>query len=122
MGMTETFQNSLLMIEVSENDQKIHVKWSGKSTDRKPGKFITPILVDTLERVHDGSKQLVMDFKSLLYMNSSTITPVIKVLERAKRGNVHLTVLYDKTLKWQEVTFSALGIFQTPDRRVEIRG
>jgi len=55
-------------------------------------------------------------------MNSSTITPIIKILERAKRGSTHVTVLYDKSLKWQDLIFSALTIFTTKDKRVEIRG
>ena len=63
-----------------------------------------------------------MDFRKLEYMNSSTITPIIKVLDRAKRGKNHITVIYDKTLKWQELSFSAMEIFQTKDKRIEIKG
>lgn len=122
MGASETFVNNLLKIEVSEEQDAIRVKWSGKSVDRKPGGFITPILADTLEKGNEGAKRVTLDFKDLSYMNSSTITPVIKILERAKRSKIQLTLLYDRSLKWQELTFSALGIFQTPDRRVEIRG
>ena len=55
-------------------------------------------------------------------MNSSTITPLIKILERAKRGTSHVTVLYDKSLHWQDLTFSALEIFKTDDKRVDIKG
>jgi hypothetical protein len=55
-------------------------------------------------------------------MNSSTITPVIKILERAKRGETQIEVVYQKSLKWQDLIFSALEIFQTNDRRVEIKG
>jgi hypothetical protein len=55
-------------------------------------------------------------------MNSSTITPIIKTLERAKRGKTRVTVTYLKSLKWQDVIFSALEIFRTKDGRVEIKG
>ena len=55
-------------------------------------------------------------------MNSSSITPIIKILERAKNSMVHICVLYNNTLKWQELIFSALEIFQTKDARIDIRG
>jgi hypothetical protein len=50
------------------------------------------------------------------------MTPVIKVLEQARVGDGMVTVMYSKTLKWQDISFSALVIFQTPDGRIEIQG
>ncbi len=55
-------------------------------------------------------------------MNSSTITPVIRLLHEAKRGGARVTILYKQTLRWQELSFSALTIFQTDDERIQIRG
>jgi len=55
-------------------------------------------------------------------MNSSTITPIIKILERAKSGMTKITIFYQKSLKWQELNFSALEIFKTKDNRLEIKG
>lgn len=122
MGKIESFASNLLKIDVEENEESINIKWTGKSIHRKPGQFITPILVDVLKKSTDLKKRIVLDFRKLDYMNSSTITPVIKILERAKRGTVQVTVLYEKSLKWQDLTFSALKIFQTKDQRVRIKG
>jgi len=122
MGKKESFFSNLLKIEVQEDNDSIITYWTGKSVDRNPGKFITPILVDLFRKSSELKKRIILDFQKLDYMNSSTITPVIKVLERAKRGNAQVTVLYNKLLKWQELSFSALEIFQTTDKRVEIRG
>jgi hypothetical protein len=122
MGKSETYTSNLLNIEVKENEDAIHMKWTGKSVHRKPSEFITPILVDLLKRSSAEEKRIVLDFRNLNYMNSSTITPVIKILERAKRGSVSITVLYQKSVKWQDLSFSALEIFQTKDRRVQIKG
>ena len=63
-----------------------------------------------------------MDFRELDYMNSSTITPIIKVLERAKNGKAQITILYKNSLKWQELNFTALEIFGTDDDRLKIKG
>jgi len=122
MGKRESFVSNLLRIEVQEDNDSIVAYWSGKSVDRNPGEFITPILVVILKKSSDLRKRIILDFQKLDYMNSSTITPVIKILERAKRGKAQVTVLYKKLLKWQDLSFSALKIFQTRDKRVEIKG
>jgi hypothetical protein len=118
----ETFVSNLLKIELEEKKDAIKISWSGKSIDREPGKFITPILVNAIRRSSGLNKKIILDFRELAYMNSSSITPVIKILERAKRGRTHIRVVYRKSLKWQDLSFSALEIFKTKDRRVEIKG
>ena len=115
------FTDNLLRIEVCDRDQGIEVKWLGKSIQREPGRFLTPLLGQVIDASHESNKPIVLDFRGLGFMNSSTITPVIKVLDRAKKGAVKLTLLYDKSSNWQDLNFSALRIFETEDRRVEVR-
>ncbi len=122
MDNLKSYSNDLLKLEVREDLDCIDVKWTGKSVTRKPAQFITPILVDVLQKSSDEDKRIILDFTKLEYMNSSTITPIIKILERAKRGPNRVTVLYEKAKKWQDLSFSALGIFQTKDNRVSIQG
>ena len=122
MANSKLFTSDLLKIEVREEKDQIKLHWWGKSILRKPSTFITPILVDALQKGGTENKRIVLDFCELDYMNSSTVTPIIKILERAKRGENQVTVLYKKSLKWQDLSFSALEIFQTKDKRVEIKG
>lgn len=122
MKKPELFTNKFLTIQVVEHENSIDVSWEGKSVDREPGKFISPILVKVLEMAGDLNKRIIMDFQSMSYMNSSTITPIIKILERAKKGMTKITIFYQKSLKWQELNFSALEIFKTKDNRLEIKG
>jgi len=122
MKKPELFTNKLLTIRVVEHENSIDVSWKGKSVDREPSKFISPILVKVLEMAGDLNKRIIMDFQSMSYMNSSTITPIIKILERAKSGMTKITIFYQKSLKWQELNFSALEIFKTKDNRLEIKG
>ena len=68
------------------------------------------------------NKRITMDFQNLSYMNSSTITPIIKILDRAKKGMNKITITYQKALKWQELNFTALEVFRTEDNRLEIKG
>ena len=37
-----------------------------------------------------------MDFTAFEYMNSSTVTPIVKQLERAKKENRKITIHYKK--------------------------
>jgi hypothetical protein len=122
MGKKESYVSNLLKIEIQENGDSITTYWTGKSIDRNPSQFINPILVDLVNRSSEENKRIVLDFQKLDYMNSSTITPLIKILERANKGKINVSVQYNKRLKWQDLSFSALKIFQTKDKRVEIRG
>ena len=81
MKKPELFTNKFLTIQVVEHENSIDVSWKGKSVDREPSKFISPILVKVLEMAGDLNKRIIMDFQSMSYMNSSTITPIIKILE-----------------------------------------
>ena len=122
MIKSKKYTNNFLTIQVVEHETSIDVKWEGKSTDREPAKFISPILVKVLEMASGLNKRIIMDFQSLSYMNSSTITPIIKILDRAKKGMSKITIFYQKSMKWQELNFSALEIFRTKDNRLEIKG
>ena len=122
MEKNKTYTNNLLTIEVTEGNDTIRAAWRGKSIEREPAEFITPILIGMIRSSSHKDKKVELDFRKLTYMNSSTITPIIKVLERAKRGSTRITVFYDKNLKWQDLNFSALFIFKTKDNRIEIEG
>lgn len=122
MDNIKNYSSGLLNIAIKEDDTSILVNWTGKSTDREPGKFITPILVDAIKESSEKNKRVIIDFRELSYMNSSTITPIIKILERAKRGSTSIKVYYNKSLHWQDLSFTALEIFITKDQRVEIKG
>ncbi len=118
---TETFTSGALTLELSEGDA-ITVTWRGKSSARNPGEFILPILAKALDRGESTGKAIQLDFRELDYMNSSTITPVIRVLKQAKLGSTRVSVLYRRDLKWQALSFTALEVFHTEDQRIEIRG
>ena len=122
MMKAKKYTNNNLSIEVIEHEDAINVKWEGKSIDREPGKFISPILVKVTEMASTLNKRINMDFQGLSYLNSSTITPIIKILERAKKGMTKITITYRKSLKWQELNFTALEVFRTEDNRLEIKG
>jgi hypothetical protein len=122
MESTISFTRDSLQLEVAEDHDEITIRFFGKSLLKDPGAFMMPIFLDLLAKSNDGERRVVLDFRKLSYMNSSTLTPLIKILERARLGRLRLAVVYLKSMKWQDISFSALTIFQTPDLRIEIRG
>lgn len=118
----QTFRQNTLTLELRDDPAEVRVTWLGRSTSREPAEFIVPVLSRAVELGRLANKPVVLDFQPMSYMNSSTITPVIRLLGRALRTVNTVRVLYKKELKWQELSFTALEVFQTPDHRIEIRG
>ncbi|OGQ91420.1 MAG: hypothetical protein A2289_21815 [Deltaproteobacteria bacterium RIFOXYA12_FULL_58_15] len=119
---TNTFTQGALTIEVDGTQERINVNLLGKSTARDPAAFILPILEQALQMSTDQRKPFHLDFCKTEYLNSSSITPVVRILERARKGSNRVTVHYDKSLRWQHLSFTALEVFQTVDDRIRIEG
>ncbi len=117
-----TYQNPPLFLTVSEDESAVTAAFSGRSTAREPGTFLLPILKPALERSVELGRPLVLDFQKIEYLNSSTITPVIRILEEAKRRSARVTVRYKRGLRWQEMSFSALEVFHSGDDRIAVVG
>lgn len=117
---TETSRD--LSLDIEETESEITVTWRGKSTAREPTAFLVPILADVFNKGVSTERKVVFDFRPLEYMNSSTITPIIRILDEARRGSAQVKIVYNSSLKWQQLSFTALEVFQTEDKRIEIIG
>jgi anti-anti-sigma regulatory factor len=120
--MNKSLSNAQLQLELTEDENTILIRLQGKSILRDPNEFIMPVLQETIEDAGNQKKRIIIDFTDLVYMNSSTLTPIIKILEKIRMGDGKITLKYKKSLKWQDISFSALVIFQTSDNRIEIKG
>jgi hypothetical protein len=123
MNNTERFTSHLLTLDKIVDEPSITIRFIGKSNERNPSKFIYPILADALDQSAHSDKDIVLDFMDLEYMNSSTITPILKMLDKVKREEKHrVTIVYRQSLRWQDLSFSALKIFESRDNRIRITG
>lgn len=118
----EVFTEDQLKLEVLTEAAAIRVRFSGRSVARQPGPFILNVLVRALERSAEANVPLALEFQGMGYMNSSTITPLIRLLDHARTNGQAVKVVYRKDLKWQALSFTALCMFETEDRRIEIQG
>jgi hypothetical protein len=117
---TKEFVNNALTIKCRFENGALVLDWFGRSNEREPAQFITPILEEALALAGDG--EIVMDFRALEYMNSSTITPLLRLLQQARSLPCKIKLVYRKALRWQELSFSALQIFRTADGKIRIEG
>ncbi len=122
METKQTFTEDELTIELVEDPEQIALHWLGRSVQRNPGEFLIPILTDSLQKSLERNKAMIWNFRELQHMNSSTITPLIKALQIANKGTHRIQVLYKKEKKWQDLSFSALRVFETRDGRIKIVG
>lgn len=118
----KTYESGPLNLRLFETPEAVCLELRGMSMAREPSTFLLPIFFDALELADREGKLLQMDFQLLEYLNSSSISPVIRTLERARRGQGRVRVLYNKSLKWQALSFTALEIFRTADARVDVQG
>ena len=106
MGQAETFTEKDLSVVQTQTDGAVELVFRGKSNEREPGRFLTPILLNALSLAPPG-QSVVLDFSALNYMNSSTFTPVVRFLEQARRNGQQVSVRYREDVKWQSLSFSA---------------
>jgi hypothetical protein len=118
----ENFVDGPLSLRLFETDEMVCLEWRGQSMAREPARFLLPVLSKALDLGLQRDKRLVIDFQQLEYLNSSTITPVIRILEHARRGHSRVQIVYNKSLKWQALSFTALELFRTADARIDVRG
>ncbi|MDH4262955.1 MAG: hypothetical protein OEV78_07925 [Spirochaetia bacterium] len=116
--MDEIFKSNGLTLKIQELENHVTVHWEGRSTQRDSSVFLMPIFNDLLNK----HKKIILNFKNLEFMNSSTITPILKLMDRIKNTKDEVLIIYAIDLKWQELSFSALEIFKTSDHRVDIIG
>lgn len=116
------FDDGALQIERCEEQDTWLYKLRGKSIIRDANESLLPVFIEGLDLADKSGYRLVIDFTSVIYMNSSSFAPVIKILEKARMNTSRLTVRYQKSQKWQEISFTAMTIFDTGDGRVSIEG
>lgn len=99
----------------------LELVWSGKSNDRQPGKILGPYFNKAIQHAASQSVPLELHFETLDYLNSSTITAIIQVIQEARGRGVKLVIVFDPNRRWQKLSFDALRVFVRDDGLVELR-
>src|SRR5262245_10153195 len=121
MSERETYKDNELCIELVETESEVRLTWTGSSCEREPGHFLLPILLGALTR-SGAHKVVAIDLSKIEYMNSSTFSPLVKMLNDANRGGHRVVIEYSQDQSWQTLSFTALKIFETRNGRISLRG
>lgn len=120
MHVTELHIDQELQIELRETAEALLITLRGASGARDPSVFLDPLLSDAVEIALRADKELVIDFRGLRWMNSSTLPPFLRLIARAQGEPLRLRLVYDRQQHWQGVSFSVLAAFETIDRRISV--
>lgn len=114
------FGDLKLRVEAPEGGP-LTVVWEGKSVDRQPGKVLDPYFTSLLASAKGAARAIEMRFDRVEHFNSSTITSIIGLVQRARAEGVRLALVYDKAQKWQRLSFDALRVLGKNDGLLEVR-
>lgn len=109
-----------LELAVKYKGSTIVMDFLGRSIDRNPGTEIRPYFAgirNSLEG-HD----LVLDFRDLKYMNSSTVRPIIEIIRGASQVAKSVKVRYHSTVTWQRLSFKLIDALAKDWPNVTVEG
>jgi len=84
------------------------VRWRGRSEGRDPGRALEPLLKAVGADLAEV-QSVEFDFRSMEYMNSSTIRPILQMVQNASSSVGTVRVVYDGSKNWQRLSFMAIG-------------
>lgn len=119
--MLESLTAGDLTIELADEPEVIRCVWRGRSNERRPSDLLVPYFERLLIAAQERGLPLHMHFEELDHFNSSTITSLIRLIQRARRHGVRLAMIYDQNVKWQRLSFNALRVFDRSDGMLEFR-
>jgi len=116
----ENYKLDRLELRYQEEGANLVMAWLGMSTLPNPTEELMPYF--TKRMAEWGGKRLTLDFRGLEYMNSSTVSLIVQLLKKLDEAVAGTTVIYDRTLKWQALSFQALESIESLFKNVKITG
>ncbi len=113
------YQADDLTIESLPGQDSLVIRWLGRSDGADPSRALQPLL-DAVAADLQSAQSVEFDFRSLEYMNSSTIRPILKLIQRASSSATSVRLIYDKSKNWQRLSFTAIGAALTSFGNVEL--
>lgn len=89
-----------LVIEVLSTPKEAKMVWRGASDTRRPSTLLEPVFKDVVRQL--GSRRLIIDFRELDFMNSSTVSPIITLLKTLNQDGIETHVIFGNE-EWQQV-------------------
>jgi hypothetical protein len=116
----ENLKVDTLEIKVGKEEDGHIITWLGKSELRNPSEVLNPYLTDLLDTIN--ATKLVVDFKRLEFMNSSTFPALLSFMKNCDKRSIPTVFHYDNTLEWQVASFKPLVTISKTLKNVKIEG
>jgi len=85
--------------------------WSGECDFRNPAEVLTPALTAYAQGIKDGP--VVLDFRGLVFMNSSSVTPILAFVKSLCSRGIAVHLIYNSDVSWQRITASSMRTIAT---------
>ncbi|MCA9627613.1 MAG: hypothetical protein KC766_08110 [Myxococcales bacterium] len=95
------YDHAGLQIRVAEEGERVLVTWRGISDTRDPSLVLWPFLSELVSRLK--GETVVIDFRNFEYMNSATVSPLIRFVKELDAVGAKSTLLFDVAQQWQRV-------------------
>ena len=92
----------------------------GKSEARDPENLLNPYFDILLNSLKD--KEVILDFKSLEFMNSSTIPPIIRLMNNLEAEGISTKIIYNAKNYWQVFSFEVLEQLSSLMKNLTVKG
>lgn len=96
-----------LTIRFIDDDNKVELKWYGRSTHIQPVTILEPFFNEVYEEIDE--RTLIINFMELEFMNSSTFIPILVFLKKLGVNKVNTEMVYDGGSQWQTSSFKAIS-------------
>jgi hypothetical protein len=103
------YQAEDLTIEALEQNNQLVLRWLGRSEAKDPTRTLQPLMEAVISALQ-SAQSVEFDFRALEYMNSSTVRPILKLLQTASTRAANVHVRYDAGKTWQRMSFLAIGV------------
>ncbi len=116
---TWSFEQDDLTIVVERSRDVAVVQWRGISDARNPAVFLNATTEAVLPKLK-GTK-VTVDFRSLEYMNSATVAPLIQFVKTLDAHGLPVLVLFSDT-DWQRVHLNCMRSIARTLKHVQVEG
>jgi hypothetical protein len=117
----KSFESNGLFVDVDVQHSRLTLKWKGQSFARDPSLLLKPFF-DGLERYVSKTRDIELDFRSLEYMNSATLKPILTFVQAASADYRTVLVRYDAHKTWQRLSFKLLKALSATWGNVSLEG
>ncbi|MCB1192279.1 MAG: hypothetical protein H7A23_21775 [Leptospiraceae bacterium] len=114
----KNFTLGKLEIAIKEEAGVLKFTWQGVSENKDLIPFLEPFYTNVLAT--QTPKKVILDFRTLKSMNSSTVPAIIDWAKNYGENGVEVRICYNKVSNWQRTSFRLLATISNNLKNVSV--